>query len=424
MNLVVQRMTTEGATKVNGIPQEVLDSLCSRFILNIPTEESSDLVRAFFQIELAHWFYIDFYRVEQPSLPALGIRDFARIIFNHCPSLSDHATEVDEIHAKWKEYKKNVPTYGAILLDDQMQYILMVQSFLSRTSWGFPKGKVNKDEKPHQCAVREVKEETGFDISQLLNSENFIELTINEGLSRLYIVPNVPMDTVFKPMTRGEIKDVRWFNINDLPVHKKDQAPRVNLGLNPNNFFMVIPFMKPLKKKIAAMKGQKNIKSRDSAFTPTILKNPARQSASSDDAQRGGSPLRQIQNKENQGIHGNQSPSGQHKTRQQQLFEQGCKEEWDKYFCGIDDARGTQDHSQNVGRNQRNGARRSGKEDFFKGMKIPTDSISSDSVIAHAANVEEIQRRPNSNINFNIFMDFSFNKESIMKAFDEGLYRK
>ncbi|PIK33896.1 putative m7GpppN-mRNA hydrolase [Apostichopus japonicus] len=338
-------MASELITNRGRIPQQVLDSLCSRFILNIPTEESSDMIRAFFQIELAHWFYIDFYRIEHPGLPQLGIQVSLAfgLLFNHCPSLLDHAKEVDTIHAAWKEYKKNVPTYGAILIDDKMQYILMVQSFLSRTSWGFPKGKVNKDEKPHQCAIREVKEETGFDISQLLDANNFIELTINEGLSRLYVVPNVPMDTDFRPMTRGEIKDIRWFNLNDLPMHKKDTAPRVNLGLNPNNFFMTP------EEKIASMRGPKNIKSRDSAFTPTILKNPARQGGNTENIQEMGSPLRQIQRKEV--ISESPTTIEQQKSRQQQMFKQGCKEEWDKYFCGIEDASGRIEADQSSPRN-------------------------------------------------------------------------
>lgn len=35
--------------------------LYSRFIINVPEEERTDLIRIFFQIEIAHWFYLDFY---------------------------------------------------------------------------------------------------------------------------------------------------------------------------------------------------------------------------------------------------------------------------------------------------------------------------------------------------------------------------
>lgn len=30
------------------------------------------------------------------------------------------------------------------------------QGFWHRASWGFPKGKINVDEEPHKCAIREV----------------------------------------------------------------------------------------------------------------------------------------------------------------------------------------------------------------------------------------------------------------------------
>lgn len=48
-----------------------------------------------------------------------------------------------------------VPTFGAVLLDDTMSNILLVQSYMA-TSWGFPKGKVNQEEDPVACACREV----------------------------------------------------------------------------------------------------------------------------------------------------------------------------------------------------------------------------------------------------------------------------
>jgi len=51
----------------------------SRFLINIPHEERRDVVRLCFQIELAHWFYIDFYRQGNPELPGIGIKEFTRI---------------------------------------------------------------------------------------------------------------------------------------------------------------------------------------------------------------------------------------------------------------------------------------------------------------------------------------------------------
>uniref|UniRef100_A0A8C0QZM1 mRNA decapping protein 2 Box A domain-containing protein n=1 Tax=Canis lupus dingo TaxID=286419 RepID=A0A8C0QZM1_CANLU len=65
-------------TKRVEIPGSVLDDLCSRFILHIPSEERDNAIRVCFQIELAHWFYLDFYMQNTPGLPQCGIRDFAK----------------------------------------------------------------------------------------------------------------------------------------------------------------------------------------------------------------------------------------------------------------------------------------------------------------------------------------------------------
>ena len=137
------------------IPGSVLDDLCSRFILHIPSEERDNAIRVCFQIELAHWFYLDFYMQNTPGLPQCGIRDFAKAVFNHCPFLLPQGEDVEKILDEWKEYKMGVPTYGAIILDETLENVLLVQGYLAKSGWGFPKGKVNKEEAPHDCAARE-----------------------------------------------------------------------------------------------------------------------------------------------------------------------------------------------------------------------------------------------------------------------------
>lgn len=66
--------------------------------------------------------------------------------------------------------------------------------------------------------------------------------------TRLYIVQNVPTDTVFQPRTRMEIKSCEWFTLEHLPTHKTDSICKVHLGINANSFFMIMPFVKRLKR--------------------------------------------------------------------------------------------------------------------------------------------------------------------------------
>ncbi|KAJ7417685.1 m7GpppN-mRNA hydrolase [Willisornis vidua] len=163
--------------------------------------------------------------------------------------------DVQKVLDEWKEYKMGVPTYGAIILDETLENVLLVQGYLAKSGWGFPKGKVNKEEAPHDCAAREVFEETGFDIKDYICKEEYIEQRINDQLARLYIIPGVPKNTKFNPKTRREIRNVEWFSINKLPCHRNDMTPKSKLGLAPNKFFMAIPFIRPLREWISRRNG-------------------------------------------------------------------------------------------------------------------------------------------------------------------------
>ena len=41
----------------------------------------------------------------------------------------EHAENVDKILEQWKEYKMAVPTYGAIILDETMQYVSILRGY-------------------------------------------------------------------------------------------------------------------------------------------------------------------------------------------------------------------------------------------------------------------------------------------------------
>ena len=51
----------------------------------------------------------------------------------------------------------------------------------------------------------QVLEETGFDVSELLNEDEHIEMIFGQQRVRLYIVSGVKEDTYFAPQTKKEI---------------------------------------------------------------------------------------------------------------------------------------------------------------------------------------------------------------------------
>ena len=216
---------------------------------------------------MAHWFYTDEYVPEASKLRNCSMNEFAKHMFNHIPFLRKHSDSVDEILENWRQYKISVPTYGAVILNQDLTQVILVQSYWNKTSWGFPKGKVNEEEAPHLCAVREVLEETGFSIADRIDPEQYAETTVNDQTSRLFFIPHVPMNTVFSPKTKYEIRDIQWFPLDLLPASKKDPIPD-SLNLKYNSLYMVMPFVRSIRKWVATQKRGGRRRSTQPSVTP------------------------------------------------------------------------------------------------------------------------------------------------------------
>ncbi|EPS58445.1 hypothetical protein M569_16369, partial [Genlisea aurea] len=196
--------STGAASKSALPPQELLDDLCSRFVLNVPQEDKQSFERMLFLVECAHWFYEDNSVEKDPSLKSLTLKEFTSLLFNHCDVLKPYVPHIDNIFKDFTSYKVRVPVTGAIILDETYERCLLVKGWRGAT-WSFPRGKKNKDEEDHSCCIREVMEETGFDVSKLLSKEDYIEKTFGQQRVRLYIVGGIKDDTCFAPLTKKEI---------------------------------------------------------------------------------------------------------------------------------------------------------------------------------------------------------------------------
>lgn len=187
-----------------------LDDLCSRFIINLPREELESVERICFQIEEAQWFYEDFVRPLDPTLPSLNLRKFCHLVFQHCPLLSQFSDYHSAAYSEFLAYKTRVPVRGAILLNQEMDQMVLVKGWKKGAKWSFPRGKINKGEADLDCAIREVYEETGFDVRTAGlcpddHTVKSVEVSLREQHMRLYVFRGVPMDFEFEPRTRKEI---------------------------------------------------------------------------------------------------------------------------------------------------------------------------------------------------------------------------
>jgi mRNA-decapping enzyme subunit 2 len=231
------------------IPSHILDDLASRFLINIPYEVKEDAVRICFKVEEAWWFFQDFYMKDAKLGRKPVFNEFAAAMFQHVAFLRPMAGGLDRLLREWRAHKLAVPTCGAVLLSPALDKVLLVQDY--HNSWGFPKGKVNLGETPEGCAVRETREEVGYDIGPLLRPEEFLEHEVRcrDGAQsvRLYLIPGVEEVTMFGTRTRGEVRAIQWFPLASLPESRRDKRARTLLGRSPNQFFMAFPFIREIR---------------------------------------------------------------------------------------------------------------------------------------------------------------------------------
>lgn len=225
----------------------VLEDILVRFVVNVPKEDLSSLERVCFQVEEGQWFYTDFVRLLNPSLPHMKMKSFAPKILRMCPLMWKWG-DPSEALSQFGKYKSTIPVRGIALLNKDLTKVLLVRGPESGT-WSFPRGKISKDETDIECAIREVREETSFDARKYVNENDVLERTIGGKNFRIYLAKDVPEDFNFEPLVRCEIADIKWFNIKQL---------RKSVRTNHNKFYVVNAMMEPLYVWVNKQKGSIN----------------------------------------------------------------------------------------------------------------------------------------------------------------------
>ena len=162
------------------------------------------------------------------------------------------------------------------MLNESMDEVVLVKGWKKGANWSFPRGKIDQNESDLNCAVREALEETGFDLKAagLVGEEKdmkYLQVHIRGQDMKMYVFRGVPTDTHFEPQTRKEISKVQWHRLSELPTIKvkkqQQQGHGEELAINANKYYMVAPFLGPLKKWI-------NQQRRRDRASSTTLANP------------------------------------------------------------------------------------------------------------------------------------------------------
>lgn len=234
--------------------QDIFDDIGIKFFYNLPDSELNNFERLLYQLQQAYWYYHDNYIVNNKYnyLPKYKEKNFITQFFKQSPWLHNQLHTFNNIYDKFKKYINSIPVCGAILINDQHTHVCMVQSYHSH-AWSFPRGKLDQQENDIECAIRECKEEIGFDITQYINNKLYIQEHSNGKNIKLFICDNIDSNTaVFNTETKYEISDIQWIKINDLPSKNNTN------GSNKYKFGNVLIFAIRLREYIRKTYGDKN----------------------------------------------------------------------------------------------------------------------------------------------------------------------
>jgi 8-oxo-dGTP diphosphatase len=138
----------------------------------------------------------------------------------------------------WTEFDTRLGAY-ALIVDDRDRVLLALWNEPADPLWGLPGGGVELKESPEQGAVREVREETGYDVTlDRLLGVHTIVVPPQERIARrdrwFRGVRVFYQATVVGGQLRAEVggttDEARWFPLGELPDLARTEIVDVGLG--------------------------------------------------------------------------------------------------------------------------------------------------------------------------------------------------
>lgn len=227
------------------VMREIVADIDERFIIGLDHKVLTDSKMIFFKIQKAFWYYKDKHEklIKERKIPGMPLDLFGQLLIEESQILSKiyPHNQREAKYREWQDFLRKVPRLGAICLNPTADKVLMIQPFgRNRKCLQFPRGKLHAGEEHATAAAREVWEECGIRIENLMDEGQWYEAHIDQTLHKLYLVFPVMEELVPSINCNKEIEQVLWVPVSSLPGWS-------NVPFDDRHFFGVAPFVHFIK---------------------------------------------------------------------------------------------------------------------------------------------------------------------------------
>lgn len=145
------------------------------------------------------------------------------------------SNNVESNFNQFKALFKNIKAAGILLTNTNKEILLIFRN----NKWDLPKGKIEKNENPKNAAIRELKEECGFETNIKINSflcntyhtYNLKGQNILKETFWYFAITNKKIIN-FNPQKKEGITEVKWVNVNDIDNYLKNSYKSISKVIN------------------------------------------------------------------------------------------------------------------------------------------------------------------------------------------------
>jgi 8-oxo-dGTP pyrophosphatase MutT (NUDIX family) len=137
-------------------------------------------------------------------------------------------SDLEELRNAFFKKFKIIQAGGGLIRNERGQTLLIFR----RGKWDMPKGKLDDGETLAECAVREVKEETGLRDVKLIAPLIITYHTYDQGTKHVlkeshWYTMEAPANEMLTPQTEEDIEQIIWADDEDLFLYKENAFPSI-----------------------------------------------------------------------------------------------------------------------------------------------------------------------------------------------------